>query len=50
MGLFGKSKEDGERKKIKKNVDKLMKDYEKRKIDGPTYLKKMMDLSSKHKK
>ena len=41
MGLFGKSKDyKQERKEIKKNVDKLMKQYDKGKIDGNTYFKK----------
>ena len=50
MGLFGKSKEANERKKLKRQVDKLMKSYSKKKIDGDTYFKKMMDLTSSHKK
>ena len=54
MGLFGKSKEDKERKELKGQIDKLMKDYSKDKIDGDTYYKKMMDLTTsnakKHKK
>ena len=44
MGLFGKSK-DG-RKDVKRQVDKLMKLYDKEKIDGSTYFQKMMDLTS----
>ena len=44
MGLFGKSK-DG-RKEVKRQVDKLMKQYDKEKIDGATYIQKMMDLTS----
>ncbi|SHN53911.1 hypothetical protein SAMN02745247_01113 [Butyrivibrio hungatei DSM 14810] len=47
MGLFGK-KED-RREKIKSNVEKLMSAYDKEEIDGPTYMKKMMELSSKYK-
>ena len=43
MGLFGKS---SERKKIKRQVSKLMKDYDKEKIDGATYFQKMMELTS----
>ncbi|MGY3815782.1 hypothetical protein ACWOA6_09615 [Globicatella sulfidifaciens] len=50
MGLFGRSKEDKERKKIKKNIDKLMDSYNKEKIDGDTYFKKMMDLTTSAKK
>ena len=48
MGLFGKPK--NERKELKKNIDNLMNDYGKRKIDGPTYAKKMMDLTSSYQK
>ena len=48
MGLFGKPKD--ERKEIKKQVDRLMKDYGKEKIDGDTYFKKMMDLTTSHQK
>ena len=44
MGLFGKERR--ERRKIKKQVDKLMKQYQKEKIDGETYFNKMMDLAS----
>ena len=44
MGLFGKSK-DG-RKDIKRQVDKMMKQYDKGKINGATYLQKMMDFTS----
>ena len=50
MGLFGNSKKENERKKLKSKVDKLMKSYSKEKIDGYTYLKKMMDLTSSYKK
>ena len=50
MGLFGKSKENKERKEIKSQVDKLMKAYDKEKIDGDTYIKKMMDLTTSHQK
>ncbi|MBP3263069.1 hypothetical protein [Pseudobutyrivibrio sp.] len=48
MGLFGKPKDD--RKKLKKKIDKLMKDYDNEKIDGETYSKKMMELTSSFKK
>lgn len=48
MGLFGKPKND--RKKLKKKIDKLMKQYDKGKIDGGTYAKKMMDLTSSFQK
>ncbi len=48
MGLFGKPKD--ERKELKGKIDKLMNDYDKRKIDGPTYTKKMMDLTSSYQK
>lgn len=50
MALFGKSKEDKERKELKGKIDKLMNDYSKEKIDGDTYFKKMMDLTTSHKK
>lgn len=48
MGLFNKSKEEKERKKVKTQVDKLMKSYSKEKIDGDTYLKKMMELTTSY--
>lgn len=47
MGLFGKS---NERKKLKRQIDKLMKDYDKEKIDGATYARKMMELTSSFQK
>lgn len=47
MGLFGKT---SERKKIKRQVDKLMKDYDKEKIDGATYARKMMEVTSSFQK
>lgn len=50
MGLFGKSKKENERKELKSQVDKLMKSYSKEKIDGDTYMKKMMDLTSSYQK
>lgn len=50
MGLFENSKKQNERKKLKSKVDKLMKSYSKYKIDGDTYLKKMMDLTSSYQK
>lgn len=50
MGLFGNSKKQNERKKLKSKVDRLMKSYSKEKIDGDTYLKKMMDLTSSYQK
>lgn len=50
MGLFGKSKEEKERKKLQGKIDKLMDSYDKEKIDGDTYFKKMMDLTSSSKK
>lgn len=48
MGLFGKSKEEKERKELKSQVDKLMNSYKKEEIDGETYYKKMMDLTTSH--
>ena len=50
MGLFGKSKEENERKKLKNKIDKLMKSYSEEKIDGNTYFKKMMNLTTSYKK
>ena len=52
MGLFGfgKSKEEKERREVKGKIDKLMKAYSKEKIDGSTYFKKMMDLTTSHRK
>lgn len=47
MGLFGKSRE---RKKIKRQIDKLMKDYDKERIDGATYFRKMMELTASSQK
>ena len=46
MGLFRKRKD--ERKELKKQIDKLMRDYEKEKIDGDTYFKKMMELTTSY--
>ena len=43
MGLFGKSIE---RRKVKRQVSKLMKDYDKERIDGATFAQKIFDLSS----
>lgn len=48
MGLFGKPKD--ERAELKGKIDKLMNDYDKEKIDGATYMKKMMDLTSSAQK
>ena len=51
MGLFGKSREERkERKELKGQIDKLMKDYGDEKIDGDTYFRKMMDLTTSHQK
>jgi len=50
MGLFGKTKEEKERKELKGQIDKLMKSYSKEEIDGDTYFKKMMDLTTSHQK
>ena len=50
MGLFGKPKENKERKELKGQIDKLMNDYSREKIDGETYFKKMMDLTTSHQK
>lgn len=48
MGLFGKPKD--ERKELKGQIDKLMHEYDKERIDGATYAKKMMDLTSSAQK
>ncbi len=48
FGLFGKPKDD--RKEIKAQISKLMKQYDKEQIDGPTYSKKMIDLVLSHQK
>lgn len=50
MGLFGKSKEEKERKELQSQINKLMKSYSKEEIDGETYFKKMMDLTTSHRK
>jgi len=48
MGLFGKPKDD--KKELKEQVNKLMNQYDKEKIDGATYARKMMDLTSSFQK
>ena len=48
MGLLLKSKD--ERKELKGKIDKLMKLYSKEEIDGDTYFKKMMDLTTSHQR
>ena len=50
MGLFGKSKEEKERKELKGKIEKLMKSYDNEKIDGSTYMEKMMDLTTSYQK
>ena len=50
MGLLEKLKEEKTRRELKGKIGKLMKDYSKEKIDGDTYFKKMMDLTTSHKK
>ena len=49
MGLFGKSKEEKERAEVKKNIDKMMKQYSSGKVDGDTYFKNMMDYTTSYK-
>lgn len=49
MGLFGKSKEDKEREKVKSNIDKMMDSYSKGEIDGDTYFKQMMDYTTSYR-
>lgn len=48
MGLFGKPKD--ERAELKSKIDKLMNDYDKEKIDGATFARKMMDVTSSAQK
>lgn len=50
MGLFRNSKKEKERKELKGKIDKLMKSYGEEKIDGDTYFKKMMKLTTSHQK
>lgn len=50
MGLYGNLKKEKERKELKGKIDKLMKLYSKEKIDGDTYFKKMMKLTTSHQK
>ena len=50
MGLFKKTDEEKERKELKGQIDKLMKSYDKEEIDGDTYFKKMMDLTTSFQK
>ena len=50
MGLFGFGKSKDERKELQKKVDKLMNQYDKEKIDGPTYFEKMMKLTQSYQK
>ena len=51
MGLFGKtSDEEKERKRVKNQVEKLMKAYDKEEIDGPTYMKQMLDFTTSYSK
>ena len=45
MGLFDFGKPKDERKEVQKKVEKLMSQYDKEKIDGATYAKKMMKLA-----
>lgn len=47
MGLFGK-KDD--RKEVKRQVDKLMKQYDKGKIDGATYAKGIFGVKDAYDK
>ena len=50
MGLFKKSNEEKGKKELKGQIGKLMKSYDKEKIDRDTYFKKMMDLTTSYKK
>ena len=44
------SDEEKERDELKSQVDKLMQSYDDEEIDGATYIEKMMDLTTSHKK
>ena len=48
MGLFGKPK--NEREELQKKISKLMDQYDKEKIDGATYMEKMLKLTQSHQK
>ncbi len=54
MGLFRRSKadreEDEEREELKGKIEDLMSDYDDEEIDGPTYIEKMMKLTSSYRK
>ena len=47
MGLFGK-KDD--RKEVKRKVDKLMKQYDKGKIDGASFAKGILGVKDSYEK
>jgi hypothetical protein len=50
MGLFGKPNDEKDRKKVKRQVDKLMKQYDKGKIDGGTYAKGIFGIKDSYGK
>lgn len=50
MVLFGDLEKKKEKKELKGKIDKLMKLYSEEKIDGDTYFKNMMKLTSSHQK
>ncbi len=54
MGLFGKFKadreDDSEREELKGKIENLMSDYDDEEIDGPTYIEKMIELTSSYRK
>lgn len=50
MGLFGKKQKDNDREELKGKIENLMNQYDKEEIDGDTYFKKMMNLSSDYQK
>ncbi|MCR5798116.1 MAG: hypothetical protein K6G63_09415 [Eubacterium sp.] len=47
MCLFRKQRE---KKRLKRQIGSLMNDYDKEKIDGATYMQKMLDLTSSYQK
>lgn len=50
MGMFGNSKnEKTERRELKSQINQLMQDYKKEKIDGETYFNKMMNLTTSYR-
>ena len=48
-GIIWKIKRRQRKKRSEKNIDRMMKDYSKGKIDGDTYFKQMMDYTTSHR-